>query len=512
MSTNKTTNSAFTLLEMMISVALGSLVMLTAMVGLRTASQTVTAANRLSLENSLMRAGYFDTQMQFDFWNNLDDPNKPDSDRKLKGYGSLPSANIENKTRGMPFVPMKDIYPLATKVPMRSMERNSGTGYEIAGRDLKSITGKLPINVITAVDDWEKDVGWDPTYLWAPHDPRTWCRVNLAEKDRHRTDKLFEKPDNSFRPIDPVNSLPPHLFGRYAIFSCASTDSNLTSYKIKRNINADPRLVNYDNSPRPDYVAPPDSKLVTPFDVTYRGYPTNVVHNWYPRQIEALLSCIGYAGFCEYLPPNTLYGYYKTSGAKNEGGLANMAVVPWDQNRWDFCNFDGNQRTVRGIYRQTYATSWGYLNPESPNDWGQKEEGVIDTPPNSQKLLEWYYTKYSSDYQAWKDDPDQSKFDIRDGLQWYYRHVNFPQKMMAEIPGHWPVTETGLGRYVKNSRHVAIARIRQTNSYTGEVIELSWTGLGTTLRGARMQRKTTSGWAKWDNASGASNDPHLDTP
>ena len=32
---------------------------------------------------------------------------------------------------------------------------------------------------------------------------------------------------------------------------------------------------------------------------------------------------------------------------------------------------------------------------------------------------------------------------------------------------------------------------------SGELIELSWTGMGTTLRGARQQRLPTTGWARW---------------
>jgi prepilin-type N-terminal cleavage/methylation domain-containing protein len=54
---------AFTLIELMISIALGTLILYTAFAGFRTASQAITIANSLSLENSLLRAGYFRCRM-----------------------------------------------------------------------------------------------------------------------------------------------------------------------------------------------------------------------------------------------------------------------------------------------------------------------------------------------------------------------------------------------------------------------------------------------------------------
>ena len=76
--------SGFTIIEMMISIGLGMLIVFTAVAGFRTASQTITAANRLSLENNLLRAGYFEAQVQLDFWTNFDSPTKPEAERPLK--------------------------------------------------------------------------------------------------------------------------------------------------------------------------------------------------------------------------------------------------------------------------------------------------------------------------------------------------------------------------------------------------------------------------------------------
>ena len=69
-----------------------------------------------------------------------------------------------------------------------------------------------------------------------------------------------------------------------------------------------------------------------------------------------------------------------------------------------------------------------------------------------------------------------------------------------------------VGRLIKNAHFVAVAKVNRFSPLTGENSELSWTGLGTTLRGARQQRRDTTGWASWDNAPSATIDPHLDTP
>ena len=65
---------AFTLIELMIAMAIGMLILFTAFAGFRVASQCIVVANRLSLENSLMRSGYNIAHEQLDFWTNLDDP------------------------------------------------------------------------------------------------------------------------------------------------------------------------------------------------------------------------------------------------------------------------------------------------------------------------------------------------------------------------------------------------------------------------------------------------------
>ncbi|MBA3700078.1 MAG: hypothetical protein H0W78_14610 [Planctomycetes bacterium] len=468
--------AAFTLIEMMIAVALGSMVILVAMSGFRTASQTITVANRLSLENSMLRSGYFEAQMQLDFWTNLDDPTRPDTERPLKGdqsVGGKLNWPYQTDRRGLPFTPMKKlsddgIWAKAGTVPRVSSPAtlpDGSRGNWVMPRPLSEIS----------LASWDLDRGWDPTFYWAPHDPRTWCRANMAEKLR----------DNGGIGNDGVDNLPKMISGRYAIFGNTST-TPLT-------------LDNYNVRPDLNHIDPAQRQTIQA--VSYSGYPGANIHSWYYNQLNSLVRAMGYAAFCEYLPANSIYTWYSNSGDRTAGGIDNLGIVPW----YGFTNGDGDQRNSRGIYRNTYSCSYGYINPRS---W---DYGLTATPPlsgtplNGDTLRQRYYQCYESDYGATENDGAKR-------LRWLLSHANHPEQLLDSRPSSWPEVQVSVGRIIKNAHHVAVAKVRRFSPLNGELIELSWTGLGTTLRGARQQRHQTIGWARWDNASGATLDPHLDTP
>ncbi len=83
--------AAFTLVEMIISVALGTFICVTAWSALRAATGAVTVATRLSLENRLMRAGISDALDDIDFWTTMDDPALGGA-QPLRGPGRAPFA------------------------------------------------------------------------------------------------------------------------------------------------------------------------------------------------------------------------------------------------------------------------------------------------------------------------------------------------------------------------------------------------------------------------------------
>ncbi len=454
----------FTLIEMMISVALGSLIIYVAVAGFRTASTTITLANRLSLENSLLRSGYFQAEIELDFWSNLDDPTLPAAERKLK--------QIDNG-KGLPFVAMRDILPTAAGASPTA-PRNDWT------KPLNAIVPHTMKDILVN-GLWDSDVGWDPSYSWSPHDPRTWQRANTAEKERHR--------DNNWKLRDQDNSLPPFYFGRYAIFAqtkAVPASADLFSYRIKPDMNRT------------------ETQFKTPVLVTYAvAASEQAPHTWYHRQLKTMINCLGYAGFCEYLPPNALYTWYEPFDRNNtsEGGIPKISGAWWSPYN-QFNNDDGQQRTSRGIYRQSYSRSFGYLNPRAYDNLSSTSS---TSTPSVATLRGWHYRNFVTNHNA-------SGGGGATELQWFMNHTNFPEALLTAKPDHWNQIEVSVGRFIKNGRHVALARVKQIAPMTGEVTELTWSGLGSSLRGARQQRHQTTGWAKWDNGSGATVDPNLDTP
>lgn len=476
--------TAFTLLEMMIAVGLGTMVVLVAMAGFRTASQTVTVANRLSLENNLLRSGYYEAQVQLDFWTNLDDPTKDDADRPLKNDQSVGSINewtYQNRPRGLPFTPMRTQVTnnIWTKVNIPYCPNPSNITLEDGTTCKGNFVMPRSINEITAPGGMrDNDRGWDPTYSWAPHDPRTWSRANLAEKLR----------DNGGIGNDGANNIPKMINGRYAIFGNTITSAQtLAAYGIRKDLNS-----------------PDQAERDTIINVDYKGYPTNDIHTWYYNQLNSLVNSMGYAAFCEYVPANAIYTWYSHTGDRTAGGINQFGVVPWYQ----FTNGDGDQRNSRGIYRNTYSCSYGYINPRTTMTELRDYQAPHSSRPNptfNELFRQHYYWPYQSDYGATDGDGARR-------LRWFTAHVNLPEKLQLSKPDNWPDIDVSVGRLIKNAHHVAVAKVRRYSPVTGELIELSWCGLGTTLRGARQQRHLTKGWAAWDNDTNATIDPNLDTP
>lgn len=140
----------FTLIEMMIAVALGSLVVYTALAGFRTLAQALTASRQLSIENSLLRSGMAMALDEVDFWTESDNPNDP-TRQQMRG--------TSGRFAGMPFT------------PFRSVDDPLGSGIFIDSRPGLGETSGGPRN------------GWNSNPLiWAAWDPRTWTRANLPEE------------------------------------------------------------------------------------------------------------------------------------------------------------------------------------------------------------------------------------------------------------------------------------------------------------------------------------------
>jgi prepilin-type N-terminal cleavage/methylation domain-containing protein len=136
---------AFTLIELMIAISLGTMLVYVTYAGFRVASQCVTAANRLSLENSIMRAGYVECHENLDFWLDCDNPDVV-AKQPLR-------AVVAGK--GLPFAPFKTTFPSAN----------------------------------LSDSNQEKHRGWESGFSWRANDPATWWRASSAES--YLTDVRF---------------------------------------------------------------------------------------------------------------------------------------------------------------------------------------------------------------------------------------------------------------------------------------------------------------------------------
>ncbi|MBA3936037.1 MAG: prepilin-type N-terminal cleavage/methylation domain-containing protein [Planctomycetes bacterium] len=528
---------AFTLIEMMIAIALGMVILLTAAAGFRVAGQAVATANRLSTENALMRAGMVLAHEQLDFWTNLDDPHDASRERlRLSGLAvsgqpwaySFTAQAPFPATVGLPFAPMHPTGAGAAGAFPANIDPTTGSSASgsTVPRNPPSSGAMIPKPVILPLpasgsstpaplpSNWEADAGFDPTYVWAPHDPRTWFRGNPVEK---------------WLPGIAPN-VTPLIFGRYNAFTNVVPSPVCASFTVKGPY------------PPPLNTSPSYSATYT-VDAGAR-YPA---HLWYGRQLLGLGRAIGWYGLCDYLPANTMFGYYTTFSANDAntwgntssaGGLslfytfpnwgndnrgcnqnslpypwsdsavatrpapADWAVIPNGNVYWSFVG-QGMGPTTIGLYALTSTSSYAVSNP-----YGD----AVDNGPVDDATLAWRnYSYTATDYSAIFNGSGQG---AATAMQ-YFISTTLPERpILAGGPSTWPVVAVGVGHYVKSAHYVNLAKIRWSSPMTGQTAEISFDGIGSTLRGARMQRRpgSATGWATWDNAPGAVNDANLDGP
>ncbi len=135
-----TPRRAFTVIELLIAIALGGMVAAIAFAGVRLAGQAVTATSQLSTENAMIRAGMMSSFDELDWWHAYDSPNSS---------GPQPLRDFDSTLgMGLPFTKMNDLWPK------------------------------------NAWDGSDGDVGWERAYQWPANDPRTWWRGNMAERSQ----------------------------------------------------------------------------------------------------------------------------------------------------------------------------------------------------------------------------------------------------------------------------------------------------------------------------------------
>jgi hypothetical protein len=386
------TRHAFTLVELMIALALGMVIVFTALAGFRVASQSVTLVNRLALENAVMRAGCQSAHDRLDFWTDYDDPEDPGNQRLRLAAIPHGGAPGDGFSEGGPFTPMSEVFPLVRSA------------------------------------DPERTTGWDGADPLPAGDPRTWWHGSMAEKDQSNL-----------------------VLGRYGIFANCSTTPTITA-------------------------------SFGPYRVS--GGPITVLHSWQYNHLWGLHAALGYYGFADYMPANTLYACYQSvrSGQTNDDGMPYLLCRHTGS---QFDNAEGAQEFCKGLWRLSMATSYGLVTPLTC----------------CAAMASAHQRNYATGY--WNNAT---------GVTDLLRDTNNRQALFSG-PDSWPKAQVTIARFIKTCRFVSLCRVRWTSPVTGESAELAFTCFGTTLRGARLQRRHPSqggGWADWDDAPGSANHLTLD--
>jgi type II secretory pathway pseudopilin PulG len=215
-------------------------------------------------------------------------------------------------------------------------------------------------------------------------------------------------------------------------------------------------------------------------------------HPWLASQMDMLQTNLGWYGFCDYLPPSMLYAYIGPDPRQaGKIDLLRDFVSPSS-----FRNGDGGTEFAQGRYRCTKDTSY-LLVPLKPVGG----TGLITTG-NVRRI-------WRTGVGATADS------NANDSVVSFMKHGLSSRNQLEQKPSHWPEVKVQVARFLSHNRFVTLSKIGFSNSITGQPLELSFTAIGTTLRGARQQRKpgapgTGAGWAKWWGPKETDNDQHLD--
>jgi prepilin-type N-terminal cleavage/methylation domain-containing protein len=295
----------------------------------------------------------------------------------------------------------------------------------------KDMNGGLPFTPMGDIVPYapganaEASTGWNPSDTWPAADPRTWWHGNLAEKCNSNV-----------------------MLGRYSIFGNTAPSLDV-------------------NASFGDY-----------------GQVT-VLHSWLYNQLWSLRTAVGYYGYFDYAPANTMYQCYMPwlSGQTNDDG----EPLVFDTPGGGFASSEGPQFYPHGLYRLTMGTAIGLVSPTA----------AAATMASTHQ--QYYYLDYQGDLNT---------------LHRFDADTTTALPLIAgNGPATWPSVRVSMQRFIKTNRFVAVCRVTSTSPLTGEHQQLVWDGIGSSLRGARLQRGR-SGWATWDDdpATVAANTPSLDDP
>ncbi|MFT3766291.1 MAG: prepilin-type N-terminal cleavage/methylation domain-containing protein [Minicystis sp.] len=198
------------------------------------------------------------------------------------------------------------------------------------------------------------------------------------------------------------------------------------------------------------------------------GHP-EALRRWKPEEFKAMADTIGYYGLIEYQNADTLFHYYgddKLTPAELLPGSSKASAKLYKP-------LDGND-APRCIWELTYNSAFAMCT----GAYRRESDGSIDASknyrarPGAVSLSHGFFA------------PDGGSWDFSTML----RYTPEMREWLPTRPANWPRFTSHTWRYVLHSQFFQSVRVRVLSPTTGEAIEMSFWGLGTTLRGARQQR------------------------
>ncbi|MFM2089764.1 MAG: hypothetical protein RLZZ127_253 [Planctomycetota bacterium] len=468
---------AFTLIELLVATALAMFIILLAATAFRLIVNGMRTAQRLSVENGMLRAGFFVALDDADFWRSHADPAQPYD----KGDLALGVAN-GNAFRKRIFAPVSFHARLE---PDRPRLPASLTAAEVAAHPLPNLNALLP------------------------HDPRSWYRGHLWTDARPNNgiERITDLPNRDWGMSGygaPAGITPRHLFGPYSM----SANINMAEWKSTMStLGIDP-------------VANGTAKI----EVDVQEYAPHAMWKVFQR--------IGQLGVLTYMPNGTAMRLQDSNGESPWWGsdpvvagsinnhpyqVADTAIVSGDDRRqvghcWtavveerlllDAARFMGmgfDQRThaigLRTVIgKEVYTTSNAAV--DFPYDYDEYYGGMRGNDGNNSQLgrspqasvipATGSGVKRGGDRSV---PPEFTATTVR--LPWnttdWERRASANFLDLTSKPDDMPILKTALVRYQRVAcTDVTIPTVIIENPESGKRVEIRWTMATTTLRGARQ--------------------------
>jgi len=409
---------AFSLVEVMIVIALSMIILATVYAGFRVATQSIIACNRMSIENRLLTAGVARALDEVDFWNKFDRPGwrpaRTTPTTLITGEnGGYDGIGNDSTTVPQPFTPFADgLHP--------------DTGLPVSG------SWKPGLNEIPAAQN-----SYD--HLWLPHDPKTWYRGDGRLYLGHG----WKAEDCQF--------------GDYALFSGSRTT-----------------------------VQHRGSSAV----VGVPGMASDVT-TWYASQQKGRDYGLGFYGWWEYLPANALIDWYDRDSS-NRGIRSRDIAARYMGDGSSDTTPPYAWKNVTGIGRFSLwlGTPWSSFNERPVTRSAFLWEHMLgicaprpaigsqpaDDVNQALRLNRWMGGM------RWVGYEYQSPFNLLS------KELTRDEPLVVSRPKGWPQVTWDVRRYKMYSRTVNDCYVRVFDPLSAKMVEINFRAVGTTLRGARLQR------------------------